>query len=157
MRTFIGRIVKFKYTTEVISGMSSEVYLRTEYLREVFKLFNSRLENFISFLEFLVFYTQGDALFYSFGVDIKTTIYYTSNGQCYRFQFTDVQRVSTESVTIKRLKFLERCFQETCIEYVGEEFVKEEQELFNRYNFTFCNKFIAYTQMVLANQKNQWE
>lgn len=49
MRTFIGRIVKFKYTTEVVSGMSSEVSLRTEYLREVFKLFNSRLENSISF------------------------------------------------------------------------------------------------------------
>lgn len=157
MRTFIGRIVKFKYTTEVVSGMSSEVSLRTEYLREVFKLFNSRLENSISFLEFLVFYTYGDVLFYSFGEDIKTTIYYTSCGQCYKFQFANVQRVFTRSINIKKLKLLERCFQDTCIEYVGEKFVKNEQELFNRYNFTFCNIFASYTQLVLANQKNQWE
>lgn len=157
MRTFIGRIVKFNYTTEVVSGMSSEVYLRTEYLREVFKLFNSCLENSISFLEFLVFYIYGDTLFYIFGEDIKTTTYYTSCGQCYKFQFTNVQRRFTKSITTKKLELLERCFQDTCIEHVGEAFVKDEQELFNRYNFTFCNKFASYTQIVLANEKNQWE
>lgn len=157
MRTFIGRIVKFKYTIEVVSGMSSEVYLRTEYLREVFKLFNSRLEISISFIEFLVFYIYGDVLFYSFGEYIKTTTYYTSCGQCYKFQFTNVQRRFTKSITTKKLELLERCFQDTCIEHVGEDSVKEKQEIFERYNFTYCNKFTEYIHMMLANQKNQWE
>lgn len=156
-KDFIGNIMNFQYTLENFSMLSQECRLRSKYLQDVFRLFNRRLVIPISFIEFMAFYAYADSLFYDFVGDTKSTIYYIRDGKSYKFSVENVKRGLQKTITINRLKLLESCFQDICIEIVGEDSVKEKQEIFERYNLTYYNKFTEYIHMMLDKERGQWE